>query len=241
MKTKQYLGKKALLGKIVVFAWMFGILLGVGSHLPTAEASTTSRNLVEASRIAFDNFLNNPESVEFRHYLKQAKGVLIIPQSIKGALFWGAQGGSGVLFVRDNYGGGWSGPAFYTLGGVSIGFQFGGSVSEIVLLIMSDRGVSSLMASSMKLGANASVAVGPVGGGISAETANLSADIISYARSKGLFGGVALDGAVVAVRSGWNHEYYGKPVNSADILIVKSVSNPHANELIQLITHAAAK
>ena len=125
------------------------------------------------------------------------------------------------------------------MGGISIGLQAGGSVSEVILLIMTQRGIASLMASSIKLGAHVSVAAGPVGGGVSAETANLSADILSFAKAKGVYGGVSLSGAVVSVRSGMNRAYYGRQVANADILILRSITSPHSRDIISLVTAAA--
>lgn len=94
---------------------------------------------------------------------KKAKGVFIAPQVLKGAFVVGASGGSGVLVVRDEKTGGWNGPAFYTIGGVSFGPQIGGQASEVVLLVMTERRVSSLLSNSLKLGADVGIAAGPVG------------------------------------------------------------------------------
>jgi LysM repeat protein len=110
----------------------------------------------------------------------------------------------------------------------------------VIMLAMTERGVNALLSPSVKLGANVSVAAGPVGAGASAATANISADIISYALSKGLFGGVSLQGAVVAVRDEWNAAYYKKPgVTPTDILIRGDVSNPESAKLIAEISKAA--
>ena len=104
---------------------------------------------------------------------------------------------------------------------------------------MTDRGVNSLLANSFKLGADAGVAAGPVGVGVSAATANLSADILSFSRSKGLYGGISLEGAVVAVRGDWNDAYYGKNVSPADILVRRDVTNPHSAALISDLSRSA--
>lgn len=159
---------------------------------------------------------------------------------LKGAFIWGASGGSGVLLVRDEKTGPWIGPAFYTIGGASFGLQIGGQASEVILLVMTDRGVTSLLTNSLKLGADAGVAAGPVGAGVAASTANLSADILSFSRSKGLYGGVSLDGAVVATRGEWNHAYYGKRVAPTDIFVRHDVSNPQAFALIDDVARSAA-
>jgi lipid-binding SYLF domain-containing protein len=104
---------------------------------------------------------------------------------------------------------------------------------------MTDRGVSAMLGNNIKLGADASVAVGPVGAGVSGATAALSADIISFSRAKGLYGGISVDGSVIAVREALNSAYYGQSVQPADILIRRTVSNPHAAGLIATVAKAA--
>jgi len=195
--------------------------------------------LVEKAHFTMKDFMDDASMDAFRDLLPRAKGVLIIPQLLKGAFVVGASGGSGVLLVRDENRGQWNGPAFYTLGGASIGFQIGGQASEVILLAMTDRGVNSFLGSSFKLGVDAGVAAGPVGIGASAATANLSADILSFARSKGLYGGISLDGAVVAVRDGLNEAYYAKAVSPTDIFIRNIVSNPQAYRLIETVRQSA--
>jgi lipid-binding SYLF domain-containing protein len=111
----------------------------------------------------------------------------------------------------------------------------------VVLLIMTDRGVQSFMKSNFKLGADVGIAAGPVGGGVAAETANLSADILSFSRSKGLFGGLSLEGAVVKVRGGYNEAYYGKKISPSQILLGGRASNPHAKGLLEEVTKAAGE
>jgi lipid-binding SYLF domain-containing protein len=176
----------------------------------------------------------------FRDLMKKAKGIFIAPQVLKGAFIVGASGGSGVFLAKDGKSQKWFGPAFYTIGEASFGLQIGGSASEIVLLAMTDRGVTAFLSDSLKLGADGSVAVGPVGIGAAAATANLSADILSFSRAQGLFGGVSVDGAVVAVRDGLNEAYYGKKVNATDILVKNNVSNKDASSLIRAVQKSSA-
>ena len=201
--------------------------------------SRESAQVVEKARFALDSFMNDNNMGAFRDLIKDAKGVLIFPQMLKGAFIVGAQGGNGVFLARDEKTRKWSGPAFYTIGGGSFGLQIGGEASEVILLAMTDRGVNSLLANSFKLGADAGVAAGPVGVGVSAATANLSADILSFSRSKGLYGGISLEGAVVAVRGDWNDAYYGKNVSPADILVRRDVTNPHSAALISDLSKSA--
>jgi lipid-binding SYLF domain-containing protein len=171
--------------------------------------------------------------------LKEARGILIVPQFIKGAFFVGGSGGSGVLVVRDEKTNEWSYPAFFTLGGASIGLQFGGQASEVVLLVMTQTGVDSLMSTTLKLGADATVAVGPIGRGIEGSTApNMSADLLSFSKAKGLFAGISLEGAAVAARDALNTNYYQTPTKTIDILVRLSVSNSQADPLLSLVKQA---
>lgn len=217
-----------------------GLFLAVGVSSAIADDASDAKQLVEKARMSFDNFVAAKEMGGFRDMLKTAKGVFVAPQVLKGAFIVGASGGSGVLLARDAKTHRWYGPAFYTIGEASFGLQAGGSASEVILLAMTDRGVTAFLSNSVKLGADVGVAVGPVGAGAAAATANLSADIVSFSRSKGLYGGVSVDGAVVATRDSLNEAYYGKKVNATDILVRHDVKNPQASGLIKAVSKAAA-
>jgi lipid-binding SYLF domain-containing protein len=200
-----------------------------------ADDATDARQLVEKAKLTFESMSVAPEMDGLRDLMKNAKGVFIAPQVLRGAFIFGVSGGSGVFFARGERPGQWNGPAFYTIGEASFGLQAGADASEIVLLAMTDRGVTALLSTSVKLGADASVAAGPVGIGVRAATANLSVDILSFSRSKGLYGGVSVEGAVIATRGSLNAAYYGRDVSPADILIRGAASNPHAAPLIERI------
>lgn len=190
------------------------------------------RDLVDQSRMTLADFLADSNMTWFREHIQDAKGLFIVPQYMKGALIYGAAGGSGVFVAKDEKTGEWSEPAFFTMGAASFGFQFGAQMSEVVLLVLTQRGVDSLLLGNFKLGADGSVAVGPVGAGISgATTPNLSADLLSFVRAKGLFAGVSLEGAVLISRDEWSRAYYGKPVTPTDIVIRREVKNPYSDVL----------
>jgi lipid-binding SYLF domain-containing protein len=227
--------------RIMGILLMAALLVAGTGGLARADDSTDTRHLVEKSRMTLDSFDSAKEMSAFRDLLKDAKGVFIAPQILKGAFIVGASGGSGVFMVRDARTGKWSQPAFYTIGSGSFGLQIGGQASEVVLLAMTDRGVNAMLSSSVKLGADVGIAVGPVGMGASAATANVSADILSFARSKGLFAGISLDGAVVKVRNGWNHAYYSAQVTPTDILVKRTVANHQSGPLISAISKDARK
>ena len=204
-----------------------------------ADDAMDARQLVERAKLSFEGMIVAPEMDGLRDLIRRAKGVFVAPQVLRGAFIFGVSGGSGVFFARGEQPGQWNGPAFYTIGEVSFGFQAGADASEVALLALTERGVNALLSPSFKLGADASVAAGPVGVGVRAATANISTDIVSFSRSKGLYGGISVDGAVVAPRGALNSAYYGKDVSTRDILIRGTASNPQAAPLVELIKKAA--
>jgi SH3 domain-containing YSC84-like protein 1 len=236
--------KRSRYGGRIVNGFLIGLLVLAVSGMTSpvwADDAGDSIQLVDKARMTLENFVKAQEMEAFRSLLKDARGVFIAPQVLKGAFIIGASGGSGVFVVRDSKTGGWTGPAFYTIGEASFGFQAGGQASEVILLAMTDRGVTALLENSVKLGANVGVAAGPVGIGAAASTANLSADIVTFASSKGLFGGIALDGAIIMVREGLNSAYYHKEkVSPTDILVRKTTMNPHSDRLLETVSKAVA-
>jgi lipid-binding SYLF domain-containing protein len=204
-----------------------------------ADDAQTARQIVEKAALAVEQFEKDPNMEGFRELAKKAKGMLILPQMVRAAFVLGASGGSGLMVARGEPAGQWRGPAFYTLGGASFGFQAGADAAEVIILAMTDRGVSKLLSPQVKLGADISVAVGPAGGGAAAATAGLSADLVSYSVAKGLYGGFSVDGSVVGVRSALNEAYYGKAVSPTDILVKGAVKNAQANALIEKVARVA--
>lgn len=223
------------IGVSAVAAALALVLLAAGTA-PAADDAMEASQLVDRARLTVDAFAADGNLTAFRDLVKSARGVYVAPQVLRGAFIIGASGGSGVLLARDDSTGVWAGPTFHTIGEVSFGLQIGAEASEIVLLLMTDRGVSSLLSSSVKLGADATIALGPMGIGASAATSNLSADIIAFSRSKGLYGGISVQGAVVASRGALNRAYYGQDVTPADVLIRRTVTNPQAAGLIEVVT-----
>jgi lipid-binding SYLF domain-containing protein len=216
---------------------MMALLLGAAPV--RADDALDARQLVEKSKLTVETFQSDPNMGSLRDLAKKAKGMLILPEMLRAAFIVGASGGSGVLVARDAKSGQWRGPAFHTLGGASFGFQAGADAAEVIILAMTERGVTKLLSPQVKLGADISVAAGPVGAGAAAATAGLSADLVSYSVAKGLYGGFSVDGAVVGVRTALNQAYFGKPVTPADILIKGSVKNPHANALLGAVVKLA--
>lgn len=216
-----------------------GLINGFMPVTAAADDTLDARQLVERARMTIETFMQAKETVGFRRMVPNARGIFVAPQVLRGAFVVGGSGGSGVFLSWDAKTNSWAGPAFYTLGGISFGFQIGGDASEVVFLAMTERGVTALLSSGVKLGADVSVAVGPIGAGVDASTANVSADILTFTRSKGLYGGISLAGAVVYVREGWNNAYYGRRVSPTDILILRTVTNPHAIPFIATVSRAS--
>ncbi len=207
-------------------------LLACATTPSTTNEPVVQQILVDEARIVVDNFIADPDMAWCQEYMKNARGLLIVPDLYKGAWFLGGSGGRGVLLVRDQGTGEWLGPAFYNIGSVSFGLQFGGQKSEVIILVMTQKGLESLYSTSVKLGGDASVAIGPIGVGAQGATApSLNVDYISFSRPIGAFLGVSLDGAVVDENYDWNKAYYGKPVRPADIVTARNVVNPSSDKL----------
>lgn len=216
--------------KLITILTTFAIGLSAcasGPKIPTSEALVTS-----AARTL--NILKNRADLErFNSQLKKAAGVAIFPSVYKVGFFVGAEGGNGLLIAK-NKNGDWGYPAFYTLASGSWGLQFGGQKSGVILIIRSPAAVAALMKHQGKFSADAGIAAGTVGTGIEGSvTSNLGADIIAYSDSKGLFGGVSLEGSAIVRRNDLNSEYYGGAVEPRAILIDHAHQNAQANVLRQ--------
>lgn len=208
-----------------------------GANLPAqASDKTDAAELVTQSRDTFRTLVNDSEFASMKTALAQAKGVLIFPQVVKAGFILGGAGGTGVLLARDGGAGAWVGPAFYTMGSASLGLQAGAASAEMVMLVNSQKALDSLRKNKIKLGADASVALGSRG--IDKDKV-LNTDFVVYSKVKGAFAGVAVDGSVLDVRESLNAAYYGKPATPDDILFKRSVSNPDAVVLQNAVADAA--
>lgn len=211
---------------VIAFTLSAWVLMPIPSL--AASDADDAQALVEKARITFNSFMRDKEYSWMHQNLAKAKAVLIYPQVLKAGFILGGSGGTGVLVMRDTDRKDWSEPAFYTLGSVTFGLQIGGEAAEVIMLAMTQKAVDTLFANSMKLGPDASIAAGPVGTG---GKVNIVADFISFARSKGAYAGINLEGSVLDVRDSLNKAYYGKDVRPVDILVKRAVSNPGAKGL----------
>ena len=183
------------------------LLLSFSTFAALADSKTDER-LVEARQV-FETFADIKEQAIPSWLLQRAYGIVVIPHVVKAALIVGGRGGKGVFTVRRPDGT-WTDPVFVTLGGANIGFQWGVQATDLVLVLMSRPSVEGIADGKVTLGADASVAAGPLGRTAAATTdTNLNAQVLSYSRSEGVFAGVALDGSVLAIDDRANETAYG--------------------------------
>ena len=212
----------ALLGTAIAVATAF-------ASLPArADDASDAKGVVDKATATVNAFAADKDYVALPALLKKAKGVLVYPLIVEGGFIIGGSGGTGVLLVRDAKTGAFSAPAFYSMGGVSLGFLAGGAAAETMLVVNTQKALDSLLSTKVKLGGDASIAVGPRGAGA---TSTFTEDFVSYSKSKGAYANMSLNGQVIAVRESLNAAYYGKPVTPVDILVKQNVSNPAAAPL----------
>ncbi|MBM3502339.1 MAG: lipid-binding SYLF domain-containing protein [Alphaproteobacteria bacterium] len=211
----------------VGLAILLGVLVTLG---PRQVQAQEAQILIDRARTTVEEFRLDADMGSMRILLARAKAVLIIPQLLKAGFIIGGEGGNGVLLTRRD--GRWSAPAFYSFGAGSVGLQIGAQASEVMLLLMTDRAVDAVLRNRVTLGGDASVAAGPLGRGVeAATTTNFRADVYAYSRTKGLFAGASLEGAVLTPLDNANATYYGQRVSARDILMNFAVDHAGANAL----------
>ncbi len=200
----------------------------VGFFAPAAQAADARSVLAHADATVSD-LRHDSVFGDARHSLRNARAVLIIPGLVKGGFIFGAEGGDGVLLARTRHG--WSSPAFYSMGSASFGLQIGLEQAQLVIIINTDRALRALERSKFKFGANAGLTVVTLGAGAgAASSADLSGDIILWSKSQGAYGGITINGSVVAPEDDTNADFYGRRVSVPEILH-NSVSNPETKRL----------
>jgi SH3 domain-containing YSC84-like protein 1 len=223
-------------GGVLATAFLVAALL-IPTVTPVAAAEADeAQGIVDNARVTVSTFMRDKNYSWLQRNLKKAKGVLIYPQVLKAGFILGGSGGTGILLVRDQKTGNWSEPAFYTVGSVSFGLQIGGEAAEVMVLVMSQKAIDSLFASSVKLGGDTSIAVGPYGAGAKGD---ITTDFVSFAKTKGIYAGINLEGSVVGVRDSLNKAYYGKDVRPVEIIVEKKASNKGSAALRAALKSAA--
>jgi len=202
----------------------------------TAVASDREDDVNRTHKAAqvFKAIMDTPDQGIPQNLLESAKCIAIIPGDVKFAFIFGGSYGRGLATCRTGHG--WSAPMFVAIDGGSVGYQIGGSSTDLVMLFMNDHALQSLMSDKFKLGADASVAAGPVGRSAAAGTdLKLNAEILSYSRSKGVFVGVSLDGAVMQADKSGDKAMYGDDVDRHEILRGKVAVPASARSLLREI------
>jgi lipid-binding SYLF domain-containing protein len=209
---------------------------------PLMAADNEPAKRLDEAATAFSEIMTAPDKGVPRDLLADAHCIVIVPDLKTAAFFFGAKYGKGYLSCRSKSGPGWSAPATVRIEGGSVGFQIGGSSTDLVMLVMTERGADKLLDSKFTLGAEGSVAAGPVGRTATAQTdVQMHADILSWSRSQGLFAGIALEGATLRADLDDNATLYGKPLENRAI-VTGSVSAPKAAEkLIALLNRYSIK
>jgi lipid-binding SYLF domain-containing protein len=220
------------------------IALALTVTLPVFGQKEEQQRLAESTAV-LKEIIGMPEKGIPKNLLNKAVCVVVYPSVKKGGFIVAGSYGRGAMSCRtgSDWSGPWSAPAMYALEGGSFGLQAGGQATDVVLLIMNARGAESAMSSKVKMGADASIAAGPVGREASAETdAALTAEILSYSRAKGIFAGVSLQGSTMRSDDGANKNLYGKELNAKQIVRDGNVQVPDAGKpLVNILTQTSPK
>ncbi|OGW83284.1 MAG: hypothetical protein A3C47_02760 [Omnitrophica bacterium RIFCSPHIGHO2_02_FULL_51_18] len=220
------------------------VLAGIASvgFQTTSYADAELDGRIREARLVLNEIMAAPDHSIPEELFAKCKAIAIYPNVLKAGFIIGGRFGKGVVLSKDANGK-WGPVAFSTIGGGSWGLQIGGSATDLILVIMNERGMDGLLSSNFKLGADAAVAAGPIGRTADASTdLTLKAGVLAYSRSRGLFAGIALDGAVLTEDNNSNTIYYGKPMTSREILISQSAQiQPSSKELIDTLNDYSAR
>lgn len=213
------------------------LMAGVLAMVPAvAWAQSEQQETVDRAALAAQDLMNDNNGKDAQSVLRRARAVMICPRVFKAGFLLGGQGGTCVLTARDG-GGSWSSPAFYALGGASIGFQAGVQDAEVAFIIMTQKGLTAIMDSQFKVGADAGATFIDLGGGVEGATSMaLNADVVGFSRARGLFAGISLGGSVLSSKSEWNAAYYGRPVGVQQIVLTMEATNPAADPLRAILS-----
>ncbi len=213
---------KKILAGLVLIVFIF-------SFSSKACALDKWENLLVESAKVFEEMTEMPDEGIPEKLLRDCRAIVIVPSTIGGGFIIGAKYGQGVMLAKDKDTNTWSAPSVCTLKGGSFGWQIGGQATDIILLVMTDRGLDGLLQSRFKLGGDAAIAAGPYGRDAEASTdLQLKGGILSYSRSRGLFVGIKLEGAVLAPHDDANTAIYNRTISQRDILVNQEVDPPSA-------------
>jgi len=217
------------------------ILFPLGLAPGPARAQGDAQTLVDRATLAVQEMMTQTVSQDPRIMLQRSRAVMICPRVFKAGFIIGGSGGDCVLLARAGNGT-WSYPAFYTIGSGSFGFQFGIEDNQLLMLIMTERGLNAVLDSQIKLGANAGIAIATIGAGVQGSTtAAVGADIVAFAASRGLFGGVALEGSVMSTDTQGDQQYYGQSFAARQLVKQMMGGNPGADPLRDVLTRYGSR
>lgn len=230
------LKRKKYISRVLVFC-AFILLFCVNAKI-SGEEKERIANAVDV----LTQLLDTPDKSIPKEIIDKCECMVVIPSVKKGAFVFGGQYGKGLATCRTSPSG-WSAPVFFSLKGGSFGLQIGGQTIDLVLVVLNNKGINSLLKDKFTLGADASVAAGPVGRVTSAETdAALKAEILAYARTQGLFAGISLKGSSLKPDKEANLGLYGKPITAKEILVSNSIETPQETvEFIDLLNKRSPK
>ncbi|MEO8096479.1 MAG: lipid-binding SYLF domain-containing protein [Acidobacteriota bacterium] len=212
------------------------LLVAALALTPLVAKDTEALTRLNSAAGVFSELMATPDKGIPQDLLSNAHCIVIVPELKTGAFIVGAKYGKGYISCRNKVGPGWSAPATVRIEGGSVGFQIGGSSTDLIMLVMSEKGATKLLASSFTLGGEGSVAAGPVGRTATAQTdAQMHADILSWSRSQGLFAGLALEGATLRQDLDDNQTIYGKRLENRDIVMTSRKVPASAAKLINLL------
>jgi SH3 domain-containing YSC84-like protein 1 len=219
----------------------FFIVAAIAITPMIAKDNESAKRLNDAAAV-FSEVMAAPDKGIPQEMLEHAHCIVIVPDLKTAAFLVGAKYGKGYLSCRNKVGPGWSAPGTVRIEGGSVGFQIGGSSTDLIMLVMNERGAEKLLQSKFTLGAEGSVAAGPVGRTATAQTdAQMHADILSWSRSQGLFAGLALEGATLRQDLNDNADLYGKKIENREIVMKKHRVPPAAQKLIGLLNKYSAR
>lgn len=211
---------------ILLLALLLGLSQVLGAQTFTREVEPQS--VIDNARAVLAEMVIREEYESLREELRHAHGVLIFPRVIRGGFFVGGSGGLGVYAAWDRERQDFSPVAFFSLGAVSLGLQFGAEVAEVIVVARTQNAADSLFSTTTRLGGDASVAAGPVGAG---RSASVTSDFVSYARSKGAFIGMSLEGSQIRAREDFNEAYYDRKLRAVEIIEGRAVDRPGTRAL----------
>jgi lipid-binding SYLF domain-containing protein len=229
---------KTIHNKVCSFG-LLGALALMGTAWPRISFAKPADDQKENDRIrnagtVLKEVLNVPDDIP-RDLLHKARCVIVLPSVVKAAFVVGGDYGRGVMVCRTghDFNGAWGAPTMMALEGGSVGLQIGGEATDLVILVMNNRGADSLLHSKVKLGADASVAAGPKGREAQADTdINMRAEMLSYSRSRGVFAGISLEGTTLRPDGEANRRLYGKNISATEIIQESKVSAPESAHML---------